>query len=41
MYTEGYLKGYRDVKNDKTSYSGQVDTAELTEAIQLLQRQES
>lgn len=40
MYTEGYLKGYRDVKNDKTSYSGQVDVVKLTEAIQLLQRQE-
>lgn len=40
MYTEGYLKGYRDVKNDKTSYSGHVDVVKLTEAIQLLQRQE-
>ncbi len=40
MYTEGYLKGYRDVKNDKTSYSGQLDVAELAEAIHLLQKQE-
>ena len=40
MYTEGYLKGYIDVKNDKTSYSGQVDVTELAEAIYLLQKQE-
>jgi uncharacterized protein (UPF0305 family) len=40
MYTEGYLKGYIDVKKDKTSYSGQVDVAELAEAIDLLQKQE-
>lgn len=40
MYTEGYLKGYRDVKNDKTSYSGQVDVLELEESIQLLENQE-
>ena len=40
MYTEGYLKGYIDVKKDKTSYSGQVDVAELAEAIHLLQKQE-
>lgn len=40
MYTEGYLKGYRDVKNDKTSYTGHVDTVELEEAILLLEKQE-
>ena len=40
MYTEGYLKGYRDVKNDKTSYNGHVDTVELGEAILLLEKQE-
>ncbi|AUB59533.1 hypothetical protein BK009_01855 [Methanobacterium subterraneum] len=40
MYTEGYLKGYRDVKNDKTSYTGHVDLVELEESIQLLEKQE-
>jgi uncharacterized protein (UPF0305 family) len=40
MYTEGYLKGYSDVKNDKRSYQGYVDVKKLKEAIQLLGKQE-
>ncbi|BDZ68350.1 DUF2115 domain-containing protein [Methanobacterium ferruginis] len=40
MYTEGYLKGYRDVKNDKRSYQGYVDVKKLKETIQLLGKQE-
>lgn len=40
MYTEGFLKGYRDVKNDKTSYQGYVDGEKLEESIELLENQE-
>lgn len=40
MYTEGYLKGYKDVKNDKTTYEGYVDNNVLNEAIVLLKKQE-
>lgn len=39
MYTEGYLKSYKDVKNEKTSYEGYVDNDELEEAIVLLNKQ--
>lgn len=40
MYTEGYLKGYRDVKNDKNSYEGKLNCEELFEAVKLLEGQE-
>ena len=40
MYVEGYLKGYRDVKNDKTTYEGFVNNEKLKEAIILLEQQE-
>jgi len=40
MYTEGYLRGYRDVKIDKTQYEGYVDANELGEAVKLLNEQE-
>ncbi len=40
MYTEGYLKGYKDVKNDETIYEGYVDNDVLKEAIVLLKQQE-
>lgn len=40
MYAEGYLKGYKDVKNDKTIYEGYVERGELEEAIILLKQQE-
>lgn len=40
MYTEGYLRGYRDVKIDKTQYEGYVDADELGESVKLLNEQE-
>lgn len=40
MYVEGYLKSYRDVKNDKTIYEGFVNNDELKKAIILLKQQE-
>jgi uncharacterized protein (UPF0305 family) len=40
MYTEGYLMGYRDVKNDKTSYIEFVDGEKLNKSIELLKTQE-
>ncbi|MFA0846497.1 DUF2115 domain-containing protein [Methanobacterium formicicum] len=40
MYTEGYLKGYRDVKNDKRPYRGYLNSEELAEAVKLLESQE-
>ncbi len=40
MYTEGYLKSYKDVKNDETIYEGYVDNSVLKEAIVLLKQQE-
>lgn len=40
MYIEGYLMGYRDVKNDKKSYIGFIDGTTLKNSIELLEQQE-